>query len=250
MKTQYSEIETLNPKTKGFTLVELAIVMIIIGLLVGGVIKGFQIVENAKIKSVIAQIESIRAASQTFRETYAALPGDFILARTRVQNCNDTTFCVNGDASSIVGVPGNNTSVAHLGENLQFWKHLALANLLNGVVYDADPAGTHEYSVHFPESELKKGGYQVFFRNQAGTTNNHVLRLHSAIDSTFSNVAGSYAIKPIEAFQIDRTLDDSNPGTGRITTSGVGAGSGCEPDVDYITNVAQRNCVVYVDMGF
>jgi len=243
----------IKPKNaEGFTLVELAIVMIIIGLLVGGVIKGFQMVQNAKVKAIVSQLESIRASTQSFRDAYSALPGDLTNARDRVANCNDTTFCQNGNADSVVGTPGDNTAAAHEGENIQYWKHLSLANLLGGVVYDADPdAAPLEYAVHFPESENKKGGYQVFFRLADDFTNNHVIRLHSTVDATFSGTPGTYALTPSEIAQIDRTLDDSSPATGRIISLGAGGtASGCQGPGPYQEGVTRRNCILYMDMGF
>ena len=59
----------------GFTLVELAIVMIIIGLLIAGVLKGQALINNARVTSTVAQTKAIEAATTTFKDTYAALAG-------------------------------------------------------------------------------------------------------------------------------------------------------------------------------
>ena len=64
----------------GFTLVELAIVMIIIGLLIAGVLKGQALIANAQVTATVAQIKSIEAATSTFRDTYASIPGDWQLS--------------------------------------------------------------------------------------------------------------------------------------------------------------------------
>ena len=63
----------------GFTLVELAIVMIIIGLLIAGVLKGQALIGNAKVTAQVAQIKSIDAATSTFKDMYAALPCSFLV---------------------------------------------------------------------------------------------------------------------------------------------------------------------------
>jgi prepilin-type N-terminal cleavage/methylation domain-containing protein len=60
----------------GFTLVELAIVMIIIGLLIAGVLKGQALIQNAQVTATVAQTKAIEATTTTFRDTYNALPGD------------------------------------------------------------------------------------------------------------------------------------------------------------------------------
>jgi prepilin-type N-terminal cleavage/methylation domain-containing protein len=64
----------------GFTLVEIAIVMVIIGLLIGGVLKGQAMIQNAKVKRVVKQADEIRAAVMTFYDKYGVYPGDENLA--------------------------------------------------------------------------------------------------------------------------------------------------------------------------
>ncbi|HMD55271.1 MAG TPA: prepilin-type N-terminal cleavage/methylation domain-containing protein, partial [Phycisphaerae bacterium] len=74
----------------GFTLVELAIVMIIIGLLIAGVLKGQALIANAQVTSTVAQVKAIEAATTTFKDTYNALPGDLGPAGVpalRLPNC-------------------------------------------------------------------------------------------------------------------------------------------------------------------
>ncbi len=61
---------------RGFTLVELAIVMIIIGLLIGGILKGQELINNARVSSTAAQAKAIESGISTFRDKYAGLPGD------------------------------------------------------------------------------------------------------------------------------------------------------------------------------
>ena len=71
----------------GFTLVELAIVMIIIGLLIAGVLKGQALIGNAKVTAQVAQVKAIDAATSTFKDMYAGLPGDILTPGTRLPNC-------------------------------------------------------------------------------------------------------------------------------------------------------------------
>ena len=85
----------------GFTLVELAIVMIIIGLLIAGVLKGQALIQNAQVTSTVAQTKAIEAATTTFRDTYNALPGDMTTPNTKLPNCAATCLAMlagaNGD---------------------------------------------------------------------------------------------------------------------------------------------------------
>ncbi|MCB9991587.1 MAG: prepilin-type N-terminal cleavage/methylation domain-containing protein [Rhodospirillales bacterium] len=75
---------TADKRQAGFTLVELAVVMIIIGLLIGGVLKGQELIANAQITGTASAVKSIDAATTTFRDTYAALPG---ISPTRLPVC-------------------------------------------------------------------------------------------------------------------------------------------------------------------
>ncbi|HIL28602.1 MAG TPA: prepilin-type N-terminal cleavage/methylation domain-containing protein, partial [Micavibrio sp.] len=86
---------TADKKQAGFTLVELAVVMIIIGLLIGGVLKGQELIANAQIASTVAGIKGIDAATSTFNDTYNAFPGDMSNALTRLPNC--AAPCANGN---------------------------------------------------------------------------------------------------------------------------------------------------------
>ncbi len=83
----------------GFTLVELAIVMIIIGLLIAGVLKGQALITNAKVTAQVAQFKAVDAATSTFKDMYSALPGDIALATTRLPNC---AACTNGDGNGVI----------------------------------------------------------------------------------------------------------------------------------------------------
>src|SRR5882757_8429247 len=78
---------TVRRSEQGFTLVELAIVMIIIGLLIGGVLKGQELIANARVASTVSQIKGIDAATSTFQDKYNGMPGDLANANNRLQNC-------------------------------------------------------------------------------------------------------------------------------------------------------------------
>src|SRR5687767_15863465 len=67
----------------GFTLVEIAIVLVIIGLLLGGILKGQEMITQAKIKNVIADMSGVSAAMYGYQDRYRALPGDDRAAAAR-----------------------------------------------------------------------------------------------------------------------------------------------------------------------
>jgi prepilin-type N-terminal cleavage/methylation domain-containing protein len=108
-------------KTQGFTLVEIAIVLVIIGLLLGGILKGQEMITQAKIKNVIADMSGVSAAMYGYQDRYKSLPGDDKLASRWTG-----TTAGNGDGI----VVGKWTEAAK--ESTFFWDHLRRAGFISG----------------------------------------------------------------------------------------------------------------------
>ena len=118
---------------KGFTLVEIAIVLVIIGLLLGGILKGQEMITQAKIKNVINDMTGVAAAMYGYQDRYRALPGDDLNAATRWT----TTSSGNGDGIILgtynAAVPGTLTGLTPaIPESVFFWHHLRLAGFVSG----------------------------------------------------------------------------------------------------------------------
>jgi len=150
------EMPKINDKrADGFTLVELAIVMIIIGLLIGGVLKGQELIANAQVTSTVAQIKGIKAAALTFRDQYQALPGDMSRATVRLPNC--TAPCVNGNGDDRLNIIAGITAESE-GENIQFWVHMNKADVFSGVDGTTQPS----WGEGMPKADVG-GGFGVSF---------------------------------------------------------------------------------------
>lgn len=108
---------------RGFTLVEIAIVLVIIGLLLGGVLKGQEMVTNAKIRRVADDFNNVSAAVLSYQDRYAQLPGDDNQANTHVGGTNG-----NGNGQ-INGYWATGTATL---ESRQIWDHLRRATLITG----------------------------------------------------------------------------------------------------------------------
>ncbi|PCI21531.1 MAG: prepilin-type cleavage/methylation domain-containing protein [Piscirickettsiaceae bacterium] len=106
-------------KQSGFTLVEIAIVLVIIGLLLGGVLKGQEMIKNAEIKNFINDMNGLSAAMHTYRDRYQALPGDDNRATTHLAG-------VAGMAN------GNGNGRITGGERTEFYDHLRGAGIIKG----------------------------------------------------------------------------------------------------------------------
>ena len=116
----------------GFTLVEIAIVLVIIGLLLGGVLKGQEMIENGKIKSVISDMKGVSAAFYSYQDRYRAVPGDDAAAGTRFASAG-TTVQIGGGTGALAG---NYLTIgvapALANETSNFWQHIRLAGFLSG----------------------------------------------------------------------------------------------------------------------
>ncbi len=236
---------------KGFTLVELAIVMTIIGLLIGGILKGQEMIENARSTSLIAQVNSYIASTAAFRDKYGGTAGDMVNAQQRLPNCNATIFCLNGDGDSQIGIlRGSGTD--HLSdqsgdtvptvETTMYWKHLLLAGFVSGTNPSSNPADP-EWGVTHPSASIG-GGFNVLQANDNGDRMYGIwIRLQNQSKGNIPfGISGVHPMTPIRAAMVDRKMDDGASNTGNVQSEA--AGSDCDRSGDYDTST-QNNCIMF-----
>ncbi len=126
-------------KQKGFTLVEIAIVLVIVGLLIGGVLKGQEMITNAKLKRLESDNAGIAAAMFSYQDRYLQLPGDDSAADGRFDVYTALGAGANGDGDGVIGdgtdwdtLDPANDMVAASVESSRFWGHLRAAGLIPG----------------------------------------------------------------------------------------------------------------------
>jgi prepilin-type N-terminal cleavage/methylation domain-containing protein len=114
-------------KQSGFTLIELAIVLVIIGLLLGGVLKGQELINSAKVKNLVADFKNVPVYIYGYQDKFKALPGDDTLAQTHLGST-----ATNSISTTLGFIDGSWDSTTAADDSILFWQHVRLAGLAPG----------------------------------------------------------------------------------------------------------------------
>jgi prepilin-type N-terminal cleavage/methylation domain-containing protein len=122
-------MKQIKSQQSGFTLIEIAIVLVIIGLLLGGVLKGQEMIENSRIKAVVADMKGVSAAYFGYIDRFAkAQPGDELLA---TMTARGWTVTAGGNANGVLAITPAQT-FTNGGEQTGFWQALRAAGFTTG----------------------------------------------------------------------------------------------------------------------
>jgi prepilin-type N-terminal cleavage/methylation domain-containing protein len=186
----------MKRQQQGFTLIEIAIVLVIIGLLLGGVLKGQELITSARVRNLISQQDGVKAAFFGFQDRFRALPGDYATAST---NLKCTATCLNGNGNGQIQSAATPVSGSEVHEDILAWSHLTAANFLNGS-YNMTATETTQTDANSP-----KNPYSIYMQlvydnvyADAAPVPKHNLKTGSQI--------------PVEILaEVDRKIDDGNP---------------------------------------
>jgi prepilin-type N-terminal cleavage/methylation domain-containing protein len=181
-------------RQSGFTLVEIAIVLVIIGLLLGGILKGQEMITQAKIKNIVNDFNGVTAAMNAYQDRYRSLPGDDLNASTRWAGS------FGGDGNGQIGATTDTynaapaTPAAGTSETLKFWWHLRLAGFVGG-----STAATSISSVQQPPNAV-----------------NGIMGVQNTGMGFTSNIICSSNLPDKIAIAVDTQMDDGSSTTGQI----------------------------------
>ena len=226
----------------GFTLIELSIVLVIIGLIVGGILVGQDLIKAAEIRATVSQMEKYSTAVNTFRSKYNGLPGDILNATNFGFESRAITGTGDGDA---LIESSASTSATFGGETSCFWDDLSTASLIAESLNASTACGASQSPAalagSIPIAKIGRGNYLLV--GSTGGIN------YWALTGVLSITAGVYApddlLSGSEAFQVDSKVDDGAPTTGGVIAMNPADGAGIFTTVDTaVTPAAAGVCVV------
>jgi len=214
-----------------FSLLELSIVLVIIGLIAGGIVSGANMIRAAEVRAVITETQRYMTSVNTFRDKYLGVPGDLKNAEAfwgSMTNCGAAspsgtgTQTCNGDGDGIVEPAA---AALQTGENFGIWQHLSNAGLIEGVY--SGIAGTLNTNhallgENQPESKLSGAGWALsYWDNSAGTSGitysfNYGNQLGFAAVNSSTGAPNQPVLTPPEAWSIDKKVDDGRPAYGKV----------------------------------
>lgn len=252
-------------KNKGFTLIELSMVLVILGLMVGAIVGGKSLVRQAELQGIVKEINGYKTVWNAFKMQYDAWPGDFGEASQYWSGAH------NGNASN-----GIDANVGAIGvwppvELYYVWEHLSRAELIPGT-FTGVPQGSQPYGVigiNLPPSKIKGLSYFVWTPTPlcAGTSDVCAVYGTSGLGKALLNFGRELdaywpeggILKAAEVRSIDQKIDDGIPNKGMFlakrswegSAGGGGEIVGCVDqsfradagvEVNYILSDTEQNC--------
>jgi len=225
---------------RGFTLIEMSIVLVIIGLIIGGILKGQELIDSSRQKNLINSIDHIKADTTTFVDRYKSMPGDFsrvtLLPNSGLLTAGNDDGVVGAVATGTTAALANLTGVTTAGkENNEFFNQMLAAGLGSaGTITSAAPAcfsGLCTTPSPLPSGAYPQSGLWIVYGFHAGANligPSSPLTTHWLSFSRFFNgalgatTATGAVISAQRASQLDNKYDDGIAGTGSIRSTDTG----------------------------
>ncbi len=200
----------MKSQQSGFTLVEIAIVLVIIGLLLGGVLKGQELINSAKVKNLANDFRVVPTYIYAFQDKFKALPGDDGQVTSHISGATAAT--TGGTVGNGV-IEGHWNSTAPTEESFLFWQHVRLANLAAGPTSVGD-------TTYRPTNAV--GGHI----GVASLNNPQITGMTGSYQVCSKGILGKFVV------QLDVQMDDGQPCTGSmraIADVGTATANGSTP---------------------
>ncbi len=239
--------KTFSSKKSAFSLIELSIVLIVIGLLVAGVTGGASLIKSSELRSVMSEARGYSVAVSGFFSQFNALPGDFNAdlgkdssVTLTITSDNQINYCKSCSSTS-TDWTGSDSTVA--------WFQLDKAGAIDFSGTLSSASQTQTPLTNFPSSKVKSAGW-VFDYNESTSQNVVILtgslvgasgtKLSPAKDADFATAA----ITASDALSIDTKIDDGKPASGKVRAAGVASSTGCNTSTEYNVSITDKKCAI------
>lgn len=261
---------------KGFSLVELSIVLVILGLLTGGILAGQNLIRAAELRSLSTQTDHYRTALYTFRDKYFSLPGDMrnavkfwgaqaggtadginatCAALTHTSPATDERTC-NGNGDGNI----DDASNTYPHERYRFWQHLANAGLIEGSYTGVGGvSGVNDAVIgeNVPAARISNTGFSVKYWVTSSCVDIFCHGPQNTMtigDESYGNaMTRGPILSPEEMWNLDTKLDDGKPGTGWVRNYPTGGAydDGCtssatQSTAEYVFSETAKVCGIYL----
>lgn len=251
-----------------FSLVELSLVIVIIGVVTGGIVAGQGMLRSGRMVGAVSEIGRYKTAYGQFREQYKSAPGDFAGATALwgavggggtgaacFNVSNTTTASCNGNGDGWVGLASGAISSDqwYRGEAFHAWKHLANAKLIEGRFTGLSGSASNqdvEPNINAPASSIKGYGYYLFYATAVGTRfardasdeewRGNILMMFNQTDANINSDIVKF---------IDEKMDDGLPGTGMVRSYTTCGTTTDKYTAKYLSNDANCRIEVYLSDG-
>lgn len=252
-------MNTVASSHRAFSLVELSIVLVILGLLTGGVLTGQSLIRAAELRSVTTDFQRYSSAIQAFRDKYFALPGDMTNA-TMFWGKDNTNCSGNTGTAATPGTCNGdgNGQIDAWSEMYRAWQQLANAGLVEGsytgFLTSASAVVPPVIGGTVPKSKISSTYWQLLWFSQYSGTNSEFgysdladVKKNTLIFSgtNASSWVSTAVIRPEEAWNIDTKMDDGRPAFGLVRGSPAGGcTSGTTSAATYVLTTTTQICSV------
>jgi prepilin-type N-terminal cleavage/methylation domain-containing protein len=222
-------ISTNYPLSSGFTLVELSIVLVILGLLVGGIFAGQALIRSGELQAIVVDHTKYQTAADDFKKKYHALPGDMLDATDywgASAGCGTSNIPGTCNGNGDGAVQNSASGIGLNAESYQFWRHLALAGFISGNYTGFSSTGSAFHSIigeNVPAVSSGRGGWDAGASSPVAVEfvldYGNYLQFGEEHDTPRTLIGN--ALTAEEAWKIDTKLDDGKPGRGAIIGASV-----------------------------
>lgn len=231
--------KTFSSKKSAFSLIELSIVLIVIGLLIAGITGGASLIKSSELRSVMSEARGYAVATNAFYSQYDSLPGDYNIAVG-----SESTYLGNNNgniefAATAATIPGSEGAVA--------WYALRQIGAIDDALTFAASSGSQTPGTNIPSSKIKSAGWIFSFVNSQNTV--VLTRATSgASDGEEADDIATPALLPSDALSVDSKIDDGSANTGKvrsiINTADTDSATGCSGTNTYTIGGTVLTCAI------